>query len=166
MIPVMAEPRTLKPEEWELWDTWMRAQRLLLRELDRDLQDECGISKAEFSVLVTLWQVPGREMRVGELAESLDWEKSRVSHMLTRMETRGFVAPTRCGPSGRRTGIGLTDKGGRAAQSAILRHGRNIRRYFLDSLTAEQAATIRVWSEQMIDGIEPRFGEGSGNGVA
>ena len=50
MIPAMAEPRTLKPEEWELWDTWMRAQRLLARELDRNLQDDCGISKAEFSV--------------------------------------------------------------------------------------------------------------------
>ena len=151
----MAEPRTLRPEEWEFWDAWMRAQRLLARELDRGLQDECGISKAEFSVLMTLWQVPGRELRVGELAESLDWEKSRVSHMLTRMENRGFVERTRSGPSGRRTGIGLTAKGSRAAQSAILHHAGNIRRYVLDSLTPEQAATIRAWSEQMIDRIDP-----------
>jgi hypothetical protein len=63
----MAETRTLEPEEWELWDAWMRAQRLLARELDRGLQRDCGISKAEFSVLVTLWQAPGREMRVGAL---------------------------------------------------------------------------------------------------
>jgi hypothetical protein len=33
--PTMAQPRTLEPEEWELWDTWMRAQRLLARELER-----------------------------------------------------------------------------------------------------------------------------------
>ncbi|MFD1541576.1 MarR family winged helix-turn-helix transcriptional regulator [Nonomuraea guangzhouensis] len=166
----MAETHTLEPEEWEFWDTWMRAQRLLARELDRGLQRDCGISKAEFSVLVTLWQAPlGREMRVGELSESLDWEKSRVSHLLTRMENRGFVERTQSGADGRRTGIGLTVKGRQAAQNAILVHAGNVRRYFLDSLTPEQAAAIRTWSEQMIDHIEPYGGEGpatSQGGVA
>lgn len=144
----------LEPEEWELWETWMRAHRLLVRELDRGLQRECGISKAEFSVLVTLHQAPGREMRVGDLVDSLDWEKSRVSHQLTRMENRGLVAQTQGGPSGRRTSIGLTAQGRRVVQAAILVHGGNIRRYFFDSLAPDQAATIRAWSEQVIDHVE------------
>ena len=151
----MAQPPTLEPEEWELWDTWMRAQRLLARELERGLQRESGISKAEFSVLVTLRRAPGREMGVGELAESLAWEKSRLSHQLTRMENRGFVERTQYGATGRRTRIGLTAQGRRLAQRAILGHAGNIRRYFLDALTPEQAATIRAWSEQTIDHIEP-----------
>lgn len=151
----MVETRTLGPEEWEFWDTWMRAQRLLARELERGLQRDCGISKPEFSVLVTLWRAPGREMRVGELSESLDWEKSRVSHQLTRMESRGLVETTQSGAGGRRTGIGLTAAGRRAAESAIDGHAGNIRRHFLDSLTPEQAAVIRTWSEQTIDRIEP-----------
>jgi DNA-binding MarR family transcriptional regulator len=166
MIPAVAETPALEPEEWELWDIWTRAQRLLTRELDRGLQREFGISKAEFSVLVTLWQAPGREMRVGELSESLDWEKSRVSHMLTRMENRGLVERTRSGAAGRRTGIGLTAGGRRAAQSAIVGHAGNIRRYFFDSLTPEQAAAIRTWSEQTIDRIEPGGGDTTGDGAA
>ena len=165
MLSVMTEPRTLTPEEWEFWDTWMRAQRLLTRELERGLQRDCGISKAEFSLLVTLWQAAGREMRVGELSESLDWDKSRVSHQLTRMENRGFVKRTQYGADGRRAGIGLTAEGRRAAQSAVLVHAGNIRRYFLDSLTPEQAAVIRAWSEQVIDRIEPRCGESAGDGA-
>jgi DNA-binding MarR family transcriptional regulator len=155
----MTETRSLQPEEWEFWDTWMRAQRLLARELDRGLQRDCGISKAEFSVLVTLWQAAGREMRVGELSESLDWDKSRVSHQLTRMEKRGFVDRTQYGADGRRAGIGLTAEGRRAAQSAILVHGTNVRRHALDSLTPEQAAAIRAWSERIVDRIEPRHSE-------
>ncbi|KAA9156668.1 winged helix-turn-helix transcriptional regulator [Amycolatopsis acidicola] len=146
---------TLSAEEWEFWDAWMRAQRLLTRELDRSLQDHCGISKAEFSVLVTLSRAPGHEMRVGELTESLDWEKSRVSHMLTRMENRGFVARTEFGATGRRTAVGLTTKGSRAARSAIRHHAGNIRRYVLDPITPEQTATIRAWSEQLINRIDP-----------
>src|SRR3954468_4403996 len=131
----MTETRSLEPEEWEFWDTWMRAQRLLTRELERGLQRDSGISKAEFSVLVTLWRGTGPEMRVGELSESLDWDKSRVSHQLTRMEKRGFVERTQYGADGRRAGIGLTVAGRRAAQEAILVHGTNIRRHALDSLT-------------------------------
>lgn len=151
----MAETRTLTPEEWELWDTWMHAQRLLVQEVDRVLQRDFGISKAEFSVLVTLLRAPGRQMRVGDLAESLAWEKSRVSHQLTRMENRGFVARTESGASGRRTGIGLTAKGSRAVESAVRGHADNIRRYFFDALTPDQAAAIRAWSEQMVDRAEP-----------
>jgi DNA-binding MarR family transcriptional regulator len=145
----------MEPEEWELWDSWTRAQRLLVRELDRGLQRACGISKAEFSVLVTLWQAPGRELRVGELAESLAWEKSRVSHQLTRMENRGFVARTESGAGGRRTRIGLTATGRRVVRGAIQEHAGNIRRYFLDVLTADQAAAIRAWSEETVARIEP-----------
>jgi DNA-binding MarR family transcriptional regulator len=106
------------------------------------------------------------EMRVGELSESLDWEKSRVSHQLTRMENRGLVEPIQSGAGGRRTGIRLTADGRRAAQSAILGHAGNIRRYFFDSVTPEQTAAIRAWSEQVVDRIEPRCGEAAGDGAS
>lgn len=137
----------LESAEWEFWDTWMRAQRLLARELDRGLQRDCGISKAEFSVLMTLTG----PMRVGELADALAWEKSRVAHLLTRMENRGLVARTEDGATGRRTGIELTAEGRRTAESAVRAHGANIRRLVLDRLTPEQAAAIRTWSEQLIE---------------
>ena len=137
----------LDPAEWEFWDTWMRAQRLLVRELDRGLQRDCGISKAEFSVLMTLTG----PMRVGELADALDWEKSRVAHLLTRMESRGLVARIEDGVTGRRTGIELTAEGRRTAENAVRAHGANVRRLVLDRLTPDQAAAIRTWSEQLID---------------
>jgi DNA-binding MarR family transcriptional regulator len=146
----MLSAMALEPGEWEFWDTWMRAQRLLAHELDRGLQRDFGISKAEFSVLMTLHRAPGRDLRVGEIAESLDWEKSRVSHLLTRMENRGLVGRPEGGPGDRRTTVGLTEEGLRTVQKAVRGHGDNIRRHFLDSLTPQQAAAIRAWSEQMV----------------
>ncbi|MEU6854925.1 MarR family transcriptional regulator [Actinacidiphila alni] len=159
----MTESRSLEPDEWEFWDTWMRAQRLLTRELERGLQRDCDISKPEFSVLVTLWQAGGREMRVGELSESLDWDKSRVSHQLTRMEKRGFVTRTRYGADGRRAGIGLTAEGRRAAERAVLVHGTNIRRHFFDFLDPERASGIRAWSEQTIGRLDADRDESEGD---
>lgn len=153
----MAESRTLEPEEWELWHTWMQAQRLLALELDRRLQRDFGITKAEFSVLVTLHQAPGGQLRVAELVESLAWEKSRVSHQLTRMENRDLVerVDTTPTPSARRTSIALTPKGRTAARTAILGHADNIRRYFLDTLTPDQTTALRTWSEQIVESIDP-----------
>jgi DNA-binding MarR family transcriptional regulator len=156
----MAETGALEPAEWQLWDTYLTAHRLLVREVDRVLQRDCGISKAEFSVLVTLWRSPGHELRVGALVGSLDWEKSRVSHLLTRMENRGFVARTPRGAAGRRTGIELTAEGRRTVRGAIARHADTIRRCFLDPLTAEQAEVIQAWSEQLVERVQPGPGEG------
>lgn len=98
-------------------------------------------------------------MRVGELSDSLDWEKSRVSHQLTRMENRGFVERTPSGADRRRAAIGLTAKGREAARSAILVHGDNLRRHFFDTLTPEQAAAFRAWSGQLLDRAEAGHGE-------
>ncbi|MEU8171423.1 MarR family winged helix-turn-helix transcriptional regulator [Microbispora hainanensis] len=153
----MEKPRTLEPEQWELWDSWMQAQRLLARELDRGLQRDHGISKAEFSVLVTLHRTAGGRMRVTELAESLAWEKSRVAHQLTRMENRELVDRTE-DRSGRRIGVGLTAKGRSAVENAILGHADNIRRYFFETLTPEQADAIHTWSRQVAAHIEARSG--------
>jgi DNA-binding MarR family transcriptional regulator len=154
--PGMAEDGELEPAEWELWHSWTRAQNLLVRELDRGLQRDCGISKAEFSVLVTLQRAGDRQLRVGELAEALGWEKSRVAHQLTRMENRGLVERT--GAGGRRTGIGLTAEGRRVVEDAVRVHSGNIRRLFLDPLTAEQAAAVRAWSGHLVEQIEPSCG--------
>lgn len=149
---------SLNPSEWELWHTWMQAQRLLVLELDRCLQRDYGISKAEFSVLVTLHQTPEGRMRVGELASSLGWDKSRVSHQLSRMEARSLVTPTTNDSSTRRIGIELTETGRAAASKAIEGHGANIRRLFFDTLTPDQAAVIQEWSRETAGRLENRAG--------
>ncbi len=146
---------TLEPGQWEFWHSWMEAQRLLTRELDRRLQEDHGISKAEFSVLVTLDRAEGGRLRVGEMAESLAWEKSRVAHQLTRMENRDLVARAENGSAGRRTSVELTEKGRAAVREAILGHAGNIRRHFFETLTPEQAAVIQDWSRQTVARLDP-----------
>jgi DNA-binding MarR family transcriptional regulator len=69
------------------------------------------------------------------------------------MEGRGLVTRAESGASGRRTGVGLTSAGRRLVEKAVLGHARTIRRYFFDSLSAEQAAAIRAWSDQVINRV-------------
>ncbi|MEU5514783.1 MarR family transcriptional regulator [Streptomyces griseoaurantiacus] len=150
----MTQTGDLGPEEWELWGAWTHAQRLLAQEIDTALQRDSGISKAEFSVLMTLSRADVGELRVGEIAASLRWDKSRVSHQLTRMEKRGFVTRSESGAHGRRTGITLTEEGRGAVREALTGHAGTLRRHFFAPLTPEQAAAIRAWSEGTIARLE------------
>ncbi|RIX31321.1 MarR family transcriptional regulator [Amnibacterium setariae] len=141
--------------DWAFWDSWMRAQRRMEREVDRALQQDFDISKSEFGILVTLRAAPGGAMRVTELAESLGWEKGRVAHLLTRMEARGFLEREEAGAAGRRTGITLTAVGAERVDRAVLGHGRVIRRLVLDRLAPDQVQAISAWSRAMTgDGSE------------
>ncbi|GAA1572453.1 MULTISPECIES: MarR family winged helix-turn-helix transcriptional regulator [Kribbella] len=151
----MAETGSLSPDEWAFWDTWMQAQRLLAKEVERVLQRDLGISKAEFGVLVTLRAAPDGRMRVTDLADTLDWEKSRVAHQLTRMERRGLLERSESGAAGRRTGIALTTSGAEVAERAIRVHADNLRRLAFDRLSPEQAAAIAGWSQDLIDHLAP-----------
>src|SRR5450755_2022722 len=77
----------------------------LLARLNRSLLEESGLSGADFEVLVTLSDAPGKRMRAVELGRALGWEKSRLSHQVTRMEARGLVWREECmnGSRGRRS---------------------------------------------------------------
>lgn len=140
----------LSESDWNLWHSWMEAQRLVVEEVDRSLQEAVGISKAEFSVLRTLGNAAGSTLRVGELGAALRWEKSRVSHLLTRMEGRGLVERIEDGAAGRRTAVALSRSGRSTATAALRVHEDSVRRLFVERLEPGQAAVIRAWSEQVI----------------
>lgn len=155
----MTEAAALSPQEWAFWGTWMQAQRLLAKEVDRALRQDFGVSKAEFGILVTLRAAPGGRMRVTDLADSLDWEKSRVAHQLTRMERRGLLERTESGAAGRRTGIALTPSGEDVVDRATVGHSTTIRRLAFDRLSPEQTEAIGSWSRDLIDHLAPTSDE-------
>ena len=64
--------------------------------LERHLQREFGLSESDFEILVNLSESETGRMRAFELAEATQWEKSRMSHHLTRMEKRGLIRKEAC----------------------------------------------------------------------
>ena len=132
-----------------------RAGRHLVAELDRRLQADAGISHPEYTVLLSLNEAPERRLRTGELAELLAWEKSRVSHQVARMESRGLVERTPCETDGRGTWIVLTAEGRRLLLRAMRDHAAAIRELFVDVLTDDEKASMRAASIRMLEGLDP-----------
>ncbi|WP_230929698.1 MarR family winged helix-turn-helix transcriptional regulator [Dietzia aurantiaca] len=123
----------LNDEETALWRTYLALEGRLHLEIQRDLKMSSDLTEPEFEVLVHLSEADG-PLRMTALADALQWERSRVSHQVTRMAKRGLVQRTSCPEDGRGAFVSTTDEGMREIEQAAPDHVRTVRRVFLDRL--------------------------------
>jgi DNA-binding MarR family transcriptional regulator len=152
------DPRKLTEEEDELFTTFYRMRRGFDRALDAQLQRDHGVSISELEVLMALVRSPDRRLRVRELVAVTGWEKSRVSHQVTRMEARGFVDRQECAEDKRASYIHLTGEGRRIVVRALPKHTATIRRILFDPLSDEQQAGFLDISKRMLAVIDDEPG--------
>ena len=145
------------PEEWDAWRTFHSMRRKLDLALERQLQRDAEISGAEYGVLLQLFEAPGKQLRGRDLGERLSWEKSRVSHQVSRMEARGLVERRECETDLRGSWVGLTAQGSRAVLGAMRGHAATLRRYFFDVLEPAELAAFTAVSKKVIDVVEPEI---------
>lgn len=141
--------------EWAVWREFYVMRRQLDRALEQRLQSKSGISAPEYEVLFALISTPERRLRSRELGDLIGWEKSRISHQVRRMVSRGLVERTECDTDLRGTWITLTSEGRRAALDAIRGHNAAVREYFFDVLSDEEIASIAAASRRVLDAINP-----------
>ena len=144
----------LSDDEQRIWRAYLRANELLHVRLNRQLQRDSGFSEGDYAVLVHLSESLDDRMRGYELAAAIQWEKSRLSHHLTRMEKRGLVRREECPTDGRGAFVVLTDEGRRRVEDAAPRHVAEVRRLFIDALPAEQLATLGDIAEILVRALE------------
>lgn len=142
-------------EERALWRTFFVMRRQLDLNLERRLQADAGISGADFEILVSLAEEPGQRRRSGQIGDIIGWEKSRVSHQITRMEQRGLVVRETCDDDARGVWVTLTPEGRRAAVRASRDHGAAIREYFFDLLDESEKVTLLTISNKVLGTINP-----------
>ena len=80
----------LTESEQRLWRDYLAMTGRLQMAMHRQLQQACGMTLADYDVLVALSE-RGR-LRINDLGEALGWEQSRLSHQLRRMRERGLVS--------------------------------------------------------------------------
>ena len=126
--------RWLDPHEQAVWRRWLFSQRHLMVQLTRSLAEESGLSMPDYEVLVMLTDTPEGRVRMAALADLLEWERSRLSHHIRRMEARGLVERRECQEDGRGAFVGITPLGQRTIERAAPGHVTAVRRFFIDRL--------------------------------
>jgi DNA-binding MarR family transcriptional regulator len=146
----VGEARWLDETEARAWRGFLRMHQLLRAELEGELTRSCGLSLADYEVLVSLSEAEGRRLRMSALADRLQWSRSRLSHQLARMQERGLVCRQDC-PTDARGAFALLTPGGLAAiEEAAPGHLAGVRRHLFDRLSPEQVVALAEISEAVL----------------
>jgi DNA-binding MarR family transcriptional regulator len=151
----MSTVSEVSAEEWDAWRTFYTMRRQLDRELENQLQADAGISAPDYEILLALFESPHKQLRSRDLSERIGWEKSRISHQVTRMESRGLVERRECEDDLRGTWIGITAEGRRAALGAMRKHNQRIREIFFDALEKKELDALLAVSHKVLAAIDP-----------
>lgn len=155
MLPSMQEPRWLNDEEDRAWRGYEALSTQLSALLHKSLVRNTGLSLSDYAVLVHLSESPEDRLRAYELGTALQWEKSRLSHHLRRMEKRGLVERRTCESDGRGLFVALTPQGRQAIEEAAPLHVADVRAFLIDQLTPAQLESLAEITEKVLAGLPP-----------
>jgi len=147
------ETRWLEPDELETWLSYVAATTLLDGALDRQLQRDAGMPLAYYQILAILSGVPGRTLRMSDLAAATQSSQSRLSHAVARLECKGWIRRKPCPEDRRSTFAQLTEEGFAVLADAAPGHVCSVRRHLFDRLTAEQVAQLHEITRAVLSGL-------------
>ena len=150
----MAKPRWLEDRQQRAWQRYRRVNQELFAVLEQHLARESGLSGADYRVLVPLSEAPGGILRARDLGTDIGWDRSRLSHHLSRMEKRGLIAREECAEDARGLMVRLTKSGRRAIEEAAPAHAEAVQRYFFDQLSNDEMETMAAVFDRILDNLK------------
>jgi DNA-binding MarR family transcriptional regulator len=150
-------------EQAELWLTpgelasWMSVTRLITRlpwALDAQLQRDADLSMVEYMTLATLSEAPDWTLRMSELAEHASSSLSRLSHLVKRLESRGYVRREPDPTDGRFTNAILLPAGRAKLEETAPAHVAYVRRLVIDNLSGERLRRLGQDAERILQRID------------
>jgi DNA-binding MarR family transcriptional regulator len=136
------------------WTNYQRMRMRLTERINRELAQKAGLSEADFEILSALTESPNDSVRALALRCGLEWEKSRLSHQLRRMEERGLITRLECAEDNRGSVIRVTEAGRKLATEAKVYYEQAVRQYVVDVLTAEQLEALGTIAETILHQLE------------
>ncbi|MGI5285419.1 MarR family winged helix-turn-helix transcriptional regulator [Nonomuraea polychroma] len=144
-------PQWLSPAEQDAWRSYIRLHLKLAARLSRDLQAHSKLSGADYEILVALTDAPDGRRRFQDLAKTVEWEQSRLSHQIARMIKRGLVTREECAEDGRAAFVVLTPTGRKVIEAAAPQHVAMVRRLVIDALSPDELATLARISNRILE---------------
>ena len=132
----------------ELWLLWKRAYETTRAAVIADMTTASGLSESELSVLVCLHE-SGGVLRQNAIATVLGWDRTRLSHLLTRMEKRDYVAR---GKVANGVEVTLRPAGRRTIDASVPALEASTRRHLLDRLDPGDATALKDIVERLLSG--------------
>jgi DNA-binding MarR family transcriptional regulator len=149
-MEAMDEVRWLDAREARAWRALQLMELRLNGALARQLAADAGLSYPDYAVLVALTDQPDGRLRLFELGRILGWEKSRLSHQISRMAARGLVSKEKCDDDRRGAYVVLSPRGRKEIEVAAPGHVAMVRRLFVDVLSPAQLDAVAEAAETVL----------------
>jgi DNA-binding MarR family transcriptional regulator len=140
----------LTDEQQAAWRPFIALLLRLPAALDAQLQRDAGITSFDYLVLSGLSEAPGRTLRMSELAAIASSSLSRLSHVVSRLEAKGWVRREPCPGDGRFINAVLTDEGWQKVTATAPGHVRAVRELLVEVLGEAEFAQLGAISARVL----------------
>jgi DNA-binding MarR family transcriptional regulator len=160
MTAVADSPADEQPDLWLTPDqlaSWLSVVRLITRlpwAIDTQLQRDADLSMIEYMAMAMLSEAPAWTLRMSTLAERTSSSLSRLSHLVKRLESRGYVRREADPADGRFTNAILLPAGLRKLESAAPGHAAYVRQLVIDNLSPERLRRLGQDADRIVGRID------------
>ena len=140
----------LSDEQQAAWRPFVALMLRLPSALDAELPKDAGINHFDYLVLSGLSEAPGHTLRMSELAAMASGSLSRLSHVVSRLEARGWVRREPCPGDGRFINAVLTEEGWQKVLATAPGHVTAVRELLLAALTEEEFEQLGAISAKVL----------------
>jgi DNA-binding MarR family transcriptional regulator len=143
-----APVRWLDADEELAWRALATLVHKLRWALECQLERDAGLSFTEYHALARLSEEADRTLRMSQLAAVTNASLSRLSHLVKRLESWGFVR------HGRFTNAILTDEGYAKLVACAPAHVAAVRALVIEEFSTAELARLQAMSERIVARID------------
>ena len=147
----MDEPRWLTDEQQRIWRRFVEMMFTVPAALEAQLQRDAGLTHMGYIVLSTLSERDDRRLSMSRLAKLASASLSRLSHVVARLETQGWVRRERDPEDGRVQIAVLTDAGYDKVVASAPGHAGAVQQLIFDRLTPAQTRELRELVDALLN---------------
>lgn len=151
----MANINWLSAEEMSAWRKFVAVVELLPGALDAQLQRDSDLSHFEYFVMAMLSDAPVHTLRMTQLGAETNATLPRLSHVVSRLEKRGYLKRSPCAQDRRATNATLTASGWDRVVAAAPGHLGAVRRNAIDPLDARDISDLDRIMGRMLGRLDP-----------
>lgn len=151
----MGKKRWLSTNEMSAWRKFVAVVELLPGVLDGQLQRDADLSHFEYFVLAMLSESHGHTLRMTELGSETNSTLPRLSHVVSRLEKRGYVKRSPCSEDRRATNATLTESGWEKVAATAPGHVGAVRDNVIDPLDSRDIADLDRIMGRMLARLDP-----------
>ncbi|HEY3241274.1 MAG TPA: MarR family transcriptional regulator [Acidimicrobiia bacterium] len=153
---MMDEVRWLSDEQQQAWRKLMAVTTLLPAALECQLQRDADLTLFAYWVLAMLSEAPEASMPMSELAARSISSPSRLSHVVAKLEQRGWVRRQQSPVDARVNVAVLTDAGLAKLAATAPPHVDTVRSLIYDVLTASQVRQLEGICDSLLGRLDPK----------